>query len=217
MTHNTNLLFDHKELLHENFLQTDLGILYQAIPFDALAEKIPAPKYSISGQGCPPWFDVKGGIALLILKHYLGVSDEMLIKRINTDWSMQLFCGISLKPTERIRDKNIVSAWRMYFGNHLDIEGLQKQCAVHWKPYMEYTQVGYQDATCYESGIRYPTSIKLIWECCDSVYGIMQRERRILNMRKSRCNFERKKRSTSSIRETEGRAGEKRKNCASNY
>jgi hypothetical protein len=193
MTHNTNLLFAHKELLHENFLQTDLGILYQAIPFDALVEKIPSPKHSLSGRGCPPWFDVKGGVALQILKHYLGISDELLIERINTDWSMQLFCGISIKPTERIRDKNIVSAWRIYLGKHLDMEGLQKKFAVHWKPYMEHRQVGYQDATCYESGIRYPAEVKLLWECCESVYGIMQGERRILNMRKSRCNFERKK------------------------
>ena len=182
MTHNTNLLFSHKELLHESFLQTDLGILYQAIPFEALAEKIPLPNHSLSGRGSPPRFDVKGGIALQILKHYLGVSDEMVIERINTGWSMQLFCGISLKPSERIRDKNIVSAWRMYLGNGLDIEGLQKKFAVHWKPYMEHTLVGSQDATCYESGIRYPSNIKLLWECCESVYSIMQRERRILRI-----------------------------------
>ena len=193
MTHNTNLLFSYKELLHENFLQTDLGILYQAIPFDALAEKIPSPKHSISGRGCKPWFDVKGGIALQILKHYHDISDELLMERINTDWSMQLFCGISLKPTERIHDKNIVGSWRMYLGKHLDIEALQKKFAGHWKPYMENTNIGSQDATCYESGIRYPTDVKLLWECCGKVYDIMQRERKILRMRKSRCNFEKKK------------------------
>ena len=193
MTHNTNLLFSYKELLHEKFLQTDLGILYQAIPFDALAEKIPAPKHSLSGRGCPPWFDVRGGIALQILKHYHDISDELLVERINTDWSMQLFCGISLKPGERINDKDIVGRWRMYLGKQLDIEGLQKKFAGHWKPYMENTNVGSQDATCYESGIRYPTDVKLLWECCGKVYDIMQRERKILRMRKSRCNFERKK------------------------
>ena len=193
MTHNTNLLFSYKELLHESFLETDLGILYQAIPFDALAEKIPSPKHSISGRGCKPWFDVKGGIALQILKHYHDISDELLVERINTDWSMQLFCGISLKPTERIHDKNIVGSWRMYLGKHLDIEGLQKKFAGHWKLYMENTNIGSQDATCYESGIRYPTDVKLLWECCGKVYDIMQRERKILRMRKSRCNFEKKK------------------------
>lgn len=179
--------------MQESFLQTDLGKLYQAIPFDALAEKIQATRHSLSGKGCPPWFDVKGGIALQILKHYLDISDELLVERINTDWCMQLFCGISLKPTERIRDKNIVSAWRVFLGKDMDIEGLQKEFASQWKPFMEHTHIGSQDATCYESGIRYPTYVKLLWECCESVYKIMQRERRILGIRKSRCNFERKK------------------------
>lgn len=101
MTHNTNLLFSYKELLHESFLQTDLGILYQAIPFDALAEKIPSPKHSISGRGCKPWFDVKGGIALQILKHYHDISDELLVERINTDWSMSASGGRNLAKTRR--------------------------------------------------------------------------------------------------------------------
>src|SRR6266446_5474373 len=102
-----NLLFSHQQLLHKNFLQTDLGKLYVAVPFDALAATIPFPAYSKSGLGCKPWFDVKGGIGLQMLKHYLQISDELLIQRINTDWAMQLFCGILLKPGEQIRDCNL--------------------------------------------------------------------------------------------------------------
>src|SRR5665647_1067101 len=94
----TNLLFPHQQLLHERFLQTDLGQLYLSIPFEKLSTQLPAPRRSLSGKGCKPWFDVKGGIALQFLKHYLGLSDDVLIQRINTDWSMQYFCGIQLKP-----------------------------------------------------------------------------------------------------------------------
>src|ERR1700693_1697767 len=100
----TNLLFSHEQLLHQLFLQSDLGELYVAMPFGRLAKQIPSPKFGLSGRGCIPWFDLKGGIALLILKHYTGLSDEMLIDRINTDWCMQMFCGIQLKPHEQIRD-----------------------------------------------------------------------------------------------------------------
>jgi len=96
----TNLLFAHQQLLHQRFLDFDLGQLYVAIPFDRLAAKIPPPGHSLSGKGCRPWFDLKGAIAL-ILKHYTGLSDEMLIERINYDWSMQMFCGIQLKPHEK--------------------------------------------------------------------------------------------------------------------
>ena len=35
-----NLLLFDENLLHEKFLQTDLGELYQAIPFEALAASI---------------------------------------------------------------------------------------------------------------------------------------------------------------------------------
>ena len=193
MTSNAILLFSNENLLHTEFTKTDLGELYLAIPFDALASKIPPPKHSLSGKGCKPWFDVKGGIALQFLKHYLDMSDEMIVERINTDWSMQLFCGISLKPGERIKDTNIVSSWRIYLGTHMDMQELQKIFAHHWKPYMQDTNIGAQDATCYESGIRYPTDCKLLWECCDWVYTRMQRERKHLGLRKSRSNYERMK------------------------
>lgn len=193
MTHNTKLLFSDKELLHEQFQETDLGRLYLAIPIEALAEKVPAPPHAISGIGCKPWFDVKGGIALQFLKHNLGMSDQKIVERVNTDWAMQLFCGISLKPGERIGDKDIVGMWRKYLGHYMDIEGMQQTFASHWKPYMKNTSIGGQDATCYESGIRFPTNSKLLWECCEKVFDIIQRERKLLGLRKSRCNFESRK------------------------
>src|SRR5258706_784993 len=122
-----NLLFSHQQLLHEKFLQTDLGELYLAIPFDQLAATIPPPAHSKSGLGGKPWFDVKGGIALLVLKHYLQLSDELLIQRINTDWSMQLLCGILLRPDERIRYTDLPGWWHSYIGKHLDIESMQAE------------------------------------------------------------------------------------------
>ena len=192
MTTTTKLLFSHQEILHAEFLRTDLGQLYLAIPFEDLSAKIPPPRHALSGVGRKPWFDVQGGIALQFLKHYLGLSDEMVIERINTDWSMQLFCGMSLMPGERIKDKNIVGSWRMYLGAHLDIEALQKAFARHWKPWRENTNIGGQDATCYESGIRYPTDSKLLWECCEHLFKVIQKQRKLLRVRKSRCNFQKK-------------------------
>jgi hypothetical protein len=183
------LLFSDSQLLDQNFLRTDLGRLYQAIPFESLAEKIPLPRHAQSGRGRKPWFDVKGGLALMFLKHYLTMSDHMIIERINTDWSMQLFCGISLKHTERIEDKNLVSSWRSYLSKYLDINCLQEAFAKHWKPYMENTNIGSQDATCYESGIRYPTDIKLLWESCEQLFDLIQVSRKQLKLRKSRCKF----------------------------
>ena len=166
----TNLLFPHQNLLHQRFLQTDLGQLFLSIPLDALAATLPTPKHSKSGKGCKPWFDVKGGIALQFLKHYLCLSDELLIQRINTDWSMQYFCGIQLKPHEVIKDTNLPSYWRGYIGAHLDITAMQKEFAVFWKPSLTQTNISSEDATCYESRISFPTPVKIVWDACHKTY-----------------------------------------------
>ena len=206
-----NLLFSHEKLLHEKFLQTDLGELYLAIPFDRLALTIAPIQYSKTRLGRKPWFDVKGGIALLILKHYLQLSDELLIQRINTDWSMQLFCGTLLKPWERINDTNLPSKWRTYIGSHLQIDWMQKELAKYWKPFMEQTGVGMQDATCYESRISYPTDVKLIWNCCHELYQLIQQHRKRLKLRKSRMNYFRHKESFQSYQKTRKKTRRKEK------
>lgn len=184
------VLFDYASLLDEHFLQTDLGRLYQSIPFEELALLVPVAAHSKSGRGCKPWFDVKGGIALQFLKHYLNISDAMLIRRINTDWSMQLFCGIRLKPGEVIKDTDLPSAWRSYLGEYLNIDRMQQILASHWKPYMNDTHISSEDATCYESRIAFPTPVKLVWQCCNKTYLLYNHLRRAGKLRGSRCNYE---------------------------
>jgi len=174
------------------FYQTDLGRLYSSIPFKDLALKIPSPPQVKSGRGRKAFLKVEGGLALLVLKHYTGLSDEMLIDRLNTDWCMQYFCGVQLN-LRRIKDKNLVSWWRCYIARHLDVKELQKVLISSWKPYMEQTHVTMMDATVYESNIRYPTDVKLLWESIVKVYHITQQKRKLLNLRRSRSNYQKHK------------------------
>lgn len=164
-----SLFQDNEHLLPQHFINTDLGKLYQAIPFDELAKSIPPPKGISTGLGRKNQLTVKGGIAVMFLKHYLRLSDEMLIARLNTDWSIQMFCGILLK-TKRIRNKNLVSQWRTYLGLHMDIDKMQETFAGHWKPNLEDKQVGMSDATVYESYIRHPNEVILLWKSCEFIY-----------------------------------------------
>ena len=198
----TNLLFSHQQLLHEKFLQTDLGKIYLAIPFERLAALIPSPAHHKKGLGRKPWFDVKGGIALQLLKHYLQLSDDLLMERINTDWSMQLFCGILLRADEKIRDSNLPGWWRSYIGSHLNKPDKKKAIPRHWKPIMQNTGVGMQDATCYESRISFPTDVKLIWSCCHEVYQLIQHNRKAMKLRRSRMNYHRQKQLFQSYQKT---------------
>jgi hypothetical protein len=55
----------------------------------------------------------------LIAKHYLQLSDAMLVERLNTDWSLQIFCGIQLRPHEKIKDEDLPARWRKHVGLHL--------------------------------------------------------------------------------------------------
>jgi IS5 family transposase len=207
----TNLLFSHKQLLYERFLQTDLGQLYLSIPFDELAATIPVPKHAKSGKGCKPWFDVKGGLALQFLKHYLCLSDELLIHRINTDWSLQYFCSIQLKSSEIIKDTNLPSTWRTYIGEHLDLGSMQQILASYWKTEINNSNFSSEDATCYESRISYPTPVKLLWDCCHKTYLSYNIIRKQLKQRISRCNYEDRKKEFLSYQKTKKKTKRKEK------
>jgi len=117
------LFLQPPSVLENAFYQTDFGRLHRCIPFKELAARIPSPPHGKSGRGRKPFLKVEGGIALLILKHYTCLSDEMLIDRLNTDWCMQYFCGVQLNA-RCIKDKNLVSWWRGNIGCHLDFKEL---------------------------------------------------------------------------------------------
>jgi hypothetical protein len=184
-----NPLFVQTSSVQEGvFYNTDLGKLYRSIPFKDLASKIPSPKNFHSGRGRKPFLKVEGGIGLLMLKHYTGISDEMLIERLNTDWCMQYFCGVQL-GLRRIKDKNLVSWWRCYIAQHLDINELQSVLMKHWKPYMQQTHVTMMDATVYESNLRYPTDAKLLWESIGKLHTLLCCTRKLLKLRYTRSNY----------------------------
>ena len=189
-----NLLFElPPDLLEQRFLATDLGKLYQSIPFDELASQVADPKGKLSGKGRKNWLSVKGAIALMIAKHYLQLSDAMLIERLNTDWALQMFCGIRLRPHEAIKDEDLPGRWRRYLGEHLDIEKWQMILAEQWSGDIRHPHLGMTDATCYESYIEYPTDAKLIWKCCQEVFAVINRSRKDLKLRRSRANHDKYK------------------------
>ena len=54
---------------------------------------------------------------------------------------------------------------KVYTGSsRLDIDSLQNILTSYWKPYLENLHAYMTDATCYESHMRFPTNMKLLWE-----------------------------------------------------
>lgn len=177
-----NQLFDTEACLsieYRIFLETTkLGQLVQAIPFDKLIEKIPQ-KLRGENQTGPSSIigGVRGGLALQFLKMVTGFSDEMLAEHLNTDYSFQYFCGFRLKPGERIKDKDIVGRWRRKLAPWIKENGLtevQDVLGTAWKEHMEETFVLMMDATCYESQVRYPCDVKLLWESCSNLMKLIK-------------------------------------------
>ena len=125
-----------------------------------------------------------------------------MIQRINTDWGMQFFCGIQLRPTQIIKDTNLPSWWRLYIGKHLDIAAMQKIFAGCWKTAIADSNFSSEDATCYESRISYPTPVKLVWDCCHKTYLSYNALKKQLKQRVSRCNYEDRKKEFLSYQKT---------------
>ena len=150
-----------RSALYLRFPHTKLGRLRAALPIEALCKLLPSPKHS---SGVKPWFDDEGKIALQFLKIYTGCSDEKLLEQINGNWMMQLFCGILLQDNEEIKDKDLIWKTRKFVAQHLEVKEFQTVLIEHWKDDMENTHVAMSDATCYESYIKYPTDVKLLWD-----------------------------------------------------
>jgi len=151
------------------FKTTELGRIYNSIPWDALSRCLPHQKKN--RPGAVNWFSNAGMFGVMFLKHYTNLSDEKLLDRINTDWAMQLFCGMLLADNEQIKDRAIVSRIRGKLSRQVDlITDVQKKLINHWSGYMKDTDELHMDASCYESYIRFPTDVKLLWKCCHWVF-----------------------------------------------
>jgi len=165
-----NFLDNNFEVFHSRFLKSDLGKIYQAIPWGTMAKSLKIKKHS---KGPDTIFSPQGKIALMILKHYTGVSDRKLIEQLNGNIEYQYFCDIYL-GTNRIENYKIVSQIRTELSKHLHIDDLQKVMYQHWKDYIANPSHIVMDATCYESELRYPTNQKLLWESVDWLYQEMK-------------------------------------------
>lgn len=104
------------------------------------------------------------------MKHYFQMSEEKLIQRVNADWQMQMFCGIQLDFARKIRDTDIIGRWSRYFGERLNVDTSQDVLAEFWRPYIENKHTLMNDTTCYESYIKYPTDVKLLYDCFERLF-----------------------------------------------
>jgi hypothetical protein len=173
-------------LYWKSFQQSELGFIYQAIPWSDLAKSLKIKK---NKKGPDPIFSPQGMLALMVLKSYVGCSDKKLINHINGNIDFQMFCGIFLGP-ERIYNYKIVSDIRCTLSKGMDMRKLQEVLATYWKPYLNGTNIMLEDATCYETSMRYPTNVKLLWESTEWSYKQLKLMCKYLKIRMPRNKYE---------------------------
>ena len=176
---------DH-ELLMDSFFGTRLGVMYQAVPWRELVSilGLKEPK-----KGPRPLFSPQGKIAQMFLKHYAGCSDRKLIEHLNSNVHYQIFCDVVVPVGSPIVNYKIVSEVRCEMAERLKIGKVQQVLANKWAPYMSGLGSICMDATCYESDMRYPTDIKLLWETVEWNYRILREHCRILGLPLPRTKF----------------------------
>ena len=152
---------NYGKIYFDSFLNTDLGMVYTALPWDRLVDGFGLKEHK---KGPRSIFSPRGKIALMFLKHIAGVSDKKLISQLNANIDYQIFCDLIIPPGLRITNHKIVSEIRCELSKLLDTEIIQRILAEEWRVYCKNKNSITCDATCYESYIRYPTDVKLLYE-----------------------------------------------------
>lgn len=173
----------------ESFAVSELGRIYAQLPIKELAEKIRSHYPKKHPQGNPTMFPPEGEVALMFLKPYTGLSDDGLIEIFNGSIHMQMFCGVLLDPARPIKNGRIVSAIRNRIASVLDIRELQKILYDRWGGKLRDKTLCLTDATCYESHLRFPTDIKLLWECCEWLQSLVAKTCKALKERLPRNKY----------------------------
>jgi len=167
------------------FLQSEIGKIYLTIPWGDLVMHF---EINENRKGPTRIFSPRGMIALMFLKSYVGCSDRQLIEHLNGNINFQLFCDILIQE-ERLTNFKIVSQIRTYLSGRLNIFEAQKILAKHWKPFIDHPNIMLTDATCYETSMRYPTNVKLLWESVDWCFGQLKLNCKYLKIRTPRTKF----------------------------
>ena len=94
-----------------------------------------------------------------------------------------------IDPANPIKNGKIVSAIRQRIAEVLDIRELQKLLYDKWGGSLKDKDLCLTDATCYESHLRFPTDVKLLWECCEWLQSLLKKTCKILKERLPRNKY----------------------------
>ena len=170
--------FDFYQRYAETFKTSELGrikahlpLREMAISFNLVEER---PMHKRVKRGRKPFFTPEGKVALAFLKMYTGLSAPKLMEALNGNIHYQIFCGIRITPENQLTNYKLIDGILLELSRKLKVQEQQKVLADAWKPYMKNLDTVYTDASCYESLMRFPTDVKLLWECTVRAYKMVR-------------------------------------------
>ena len=169
--------FDFYQRYAETFKTSELGLIKSLLPlrqmaisFNLMEER---PMHKRVKRGRKSFFTPEGKVALAFLKMYTGLSAPKLMEALNGNIHYQIFCGIRISPEKQLTNYKLIDGILLELSRKLKVQEQQKVLADAWKPYMKNLDTVYTDASCYESLMRFPTDVKLLWECTVRAYKMM--------------------------------------------
>jgi len=166
--------FDFYDVFRMTFGNTELGRMKRMLPLHEMAVDMDLVDRSIRRKrGRKSYFTPEGKVALMFLKMYTQMSFPELMEHLNGNVYYQIFCDIVINPNHPLTSYKLLDDIASEIAGKLKIQSLQNLLAQAWRPYMKDLDTMFTDGTCYESEVRYPTDVKLLWECIQKSYEIM--------------------------------------------
>lgn len=169
--------FDFYKVYEDTFKSSELGRIKSLLPLRKMAVKLglieEERKSYRRKRGRKSFFTPEGKVALAFLKMYTGLSAPKLMESLNGNIHYQIFCGIRISPKNQLKNYKLIDSILLDMSKRLRVQELQKVLAEAWIPYMKDLDTVYTDASCYESHMRFPTDVKLLWECVERAYEMM--------------------------------------------
>jgi hypothetical protein len=179
------------EKYRNSYEQSHLGLCACLIPWDEIMKVFRLRRKD--NRGRKSVFTLRSKLGLMFLKSYTNLSDSDLFDRLHSDIHFQMFCDVYIAPDQRLKDFKMISDIRVELAGVCDWDSFQNKMVNHWKPHLEQTNIIMTDATCYETDMRYPTDVKLLWESCEWLYHHIKKLCKLNKLRVPRSRYEEQK------------------------
>lgn len=125
----------------------------------------------------------------MFLKSYTGLSDDGLIEML---WRQHPYADVlwgAHRPGQTYKEWQNCQCHPQSHSRRTVVRELQKVLNEKLQGALHDKNLCLSDATCYESYMRFPTDVKLLWECCEWLQSLIAKTCKSLKERLPRNKY----------------------------